>query len=255
MTSPRVARLLCLSLATLLLGAALSLTPDCLRVGAFSSGDPSSTIPSGWERLAFGKIDTETRYNLTRLDSSVVVRATSNGGASGLVKRSRIDPEAYPVLAWRWRADSVVAGANGRVKDGDDCAARVYVTFDHDLGLGGRLKRTALRALGYEDIPSRALNYTWSTRTDTGAVFPSPYTDWVKVLPLQSGCDRCGTWVSEQRNVAEDYRRAFGEDPPAITGIAIMTDTDNTGSRVTAYYGDIVFHRADAAHASAAPDG
>lgn len=228
-----------------LCGAAL--LPDQVPVGDFSSCRPEQEIPPAWERLQFRKIDNRTQYDLVRLDSSVVVKATSDGGASGLVRRQRIDPAAFPVLEWRWRAERVVEGANARTKEGDDYAARIYVTFDHDLGLGGRIKRTALRALGYDDIPSRALNYVWTTRVDTGAVFPSPYTDWVMMLPLESGCARCGTWVTERRNIVADYRRAFGEDPPAITGVAIMTDTDNTGGTATTYYGDIVFRQADTA--------
>jgi len=64
------------------------------------------------------------------------------------------------------------------------------------------------------------------------------------MMPVQSGPERCGEWVAHRRNIVADYRQAFGEDPPAITGIAIMTDTDNTGEHATAYYGDIAFRRA-----------
>lgn len=228
--------------ALTLIGIAVG-APDRLPVGRFSAADTTQAVPEGWARIAFSKIDTRTQYDLVARDATVVLRATSDGGASGLVTRRRIDPNEYPVIEWRWRVNRVLDDGNARTKDGDDYPARLYVTFDHDLGLGGRIKRTALRALGYDEIPSRALNYVWASRVDTGTVFPNAYTDWVMMMPVQSGPERSGEWVTERRNLVEDYRRAFGEAPPEITGIAIMTDTDNTGESAMAYYGDIVFHR------------
>jgi len=230
-------------LVTLTLIGMAAPVPDRLPVGRFSAADTAQAVPEGWERIAFSKIDTRTQYDLVARDSTVVLRATSDGGASGLVTRRRIDPNEYPVIEWRWRVNRVLDGGNARTKDGDDYPARLYVTFDHDLGLGGRIKRTALRALGYDEIPSRALNYVWASQMDAGTVFPNAYTDWVMMVPVQSGPERSGDWVTERHNIVEDYRRAFGEAPPEITGIAIMTDTDNTGESAVAYYGDIVFHR------------
>lgn len=238
----RCLHVLCITLA--LAGTAAITAPDPLPVGSFSSADTSRVAPDGWEPIAFSKIDNRTEYDLVARDSTVVLRARSDGGASGLVMRRRIDPNQYPVITWRWRVNRVLDDGNARTKDGDDYPARLYVAFDYDLGLGGRIKKTALRALGYDDIPSRALNYVWASQAKAGAVFPNAYTDWVMMLPVQSGPERCGEWVVERRNIVADYRQAFGEDPPAITGIAVMTDTDNTGESATAYYGDIVLHHA-----------
>jgi len=237
-----------LAVALLLLAAAATPLPDVLRVGAFSMEPVTQDTPDGWERLAFQKGDfRETSYDLVKAnvgaDSSVVVRAQSDRSASGLVTRRRVDPEQFPVLEWQWRVENVLPDGNARAKDGDDFAARIYVTFDHDLGLGGRVKNTALKALGYDDIPNRAISYVWANRVDVGTVLPNAYTDRVMMMALQSGTTRCGTWVTERRNIVADYRQIYGEDPPPITGIAIMTDTDNTGSQATAYYGDIVFRQ------------
>jgi hypothetical protein len=237
---PWLALLLTVSLLTVGVAAG----PDAVRVGAFSGLDPDRILPPDWERLTISKNDRQTAYNLATVDSTVVVRAQSDGGASGLVRRTRIDPAEHPILTWRWRIEDTVPGGNAFTKDGDDFAARVYVTFDYDLGLGGRMKRAALQALGYDDIPARALNYVWANRAPTDTVFANAYTDWVMMMPVQTGSARTGTWQTERRNVAADYRAAFGEAPPAITGVAIMTDTDNTGATATAYYGDITFRAA-----------
>jgi hypothetical protein len=63
------------------------------------------------------------------------------------------------------------------------------------------------------------------------------------MVVVESGDTHAGRWVEERRNVREDYRLLFGAEPPEISGVAIMTDSDNTGESATAWYGDIVFHR------------
>jgi hypothetical protein len=219
--------------------------PDVLRVGAFSTQDPSQDTPEGWQSISFAKIDTQTQYDLVRSDSTVVVRARSDGGASGLATERRVDLSEYPILEWRWKVDGVVAGGNARTKDGDDYAARLYVTFDYDdLGIVDRVKFTALRALGYDELPTRALNYVWANRVDRHTILANAYTDWVMMVAVRSGPDDAGRWVTERRNVLQDYRAAFGGDPPPVNGVALMTDTDNTNGEATAYYGDIVFRAA-----------
>ncbi|WP_022834770.1 DUF3047 domain-containing protein [Salisaeta longa] len=218
---------------------------DPLRVGHFSAADTTGMLPHGWESLAFTSIDQATDYRLVRLDSQRVVRAQSAGGASGLVTRRTVDPSAYPVLEWSWRAESVVEAADATRKATDDYAARLYLLFDYTpSGLGARLKLGALRALGYDEIPARALCYIWATRAPKGQFLPSPYTDWVMMLPVESGPQHTGTWRTYRRNIVADYRAAFGGDGPVppINGVALMTDTDNTGGTATTYYGDIVFH-------------
>jgi hypothetical protein len=219
--------------------------PDVLRVGAFSAQDPSQATPDNWERISFAKIDTKTRYDLVRADSAVVVRARSDGGASGLATERRVDLTEYPILEWRWKVEGVVEDGNAREKEGDDYPARIYVTFDYDdLGVVDRIKLTALRALGYDEIPTRALNYVWANRVDRSTILENAYTDWVMMVAVRSGPDDTGRWVTERRNVLEDYRAAFGGDPPPVNGVALMTDTDDTNGEATAYYGDIVFRAA-----------
>jgi len=229
----------------LLLAGATTLLPRTFRIGDFSAQSPTQTLPTDWEPVEIAKADAKTQYDLVRVDSTVVVQATSDGGASGLARRQRLDLTQYPFLEWRWKVDGVVDGGDARSKDGDDYPARIFVTFDYDHGLGGTLKRKALQALGYGSVPSRALNYIWANRVPIGEPIPCPFTDWVQMIPVQSGAEAAGTWVMQRRNVLADYRAVFGEDPPPVTGIVIMTDTDNTGGSATAYYGDIVFRSED----------
>ena len=88
-------------------------------------------------------------------------------------------------------------------------------------------------------LPGSALNYIWANKASIGTVVSNPYTDQTKMIVLESGNGSAGQWMTENRNLLDDYRAAFGQNPPSIMGIAIMTDTDNTGESTTAYYGDI----------------
>lgn len=223
------------------------LTAPEIHVGAFSRADLNAPLMDGWEALTLGEKQ-QTDYELVEDDGTVVVRAISQGGASGLVKQVQIDPREYPILTWRWKISNVLQKGDVTRKKGDDYPARIYVSFEYDssdLSLKDRIKYKALRLLGYDDIPLRALNYIWANRAPVGTIVPNPYTNWVTMIAVQNGAAQAQTWQIETRNIYEDYKAAFGEEPGRITGIAVMTDTDNTGESTMAYYGDISVHRAD----------
>jgi hypothetical protein len=86
--------------------------------------------------------------------------------------------------------------------------------------------------------------YIWENRAARDSVIPNLHTSRIKMVVAESGREKLGAWQDVTRNVYEDYKRAFGEEPGFITAVAIMTDTDNTGENVHAYYGDIAFRQA-----------
>ncbi len=224
--------------------------PEILHVGHFSiTTADSNGHPTKWRPIAFSNVDKKTRYKLVQRpsqgDTTKVVRAVSNAGASALGRQRPIDPQEYPILSWRWKINRVLDAGDATEKDGDDYAARIYVTFDYDpsnLEFFDQLKYRALKTLGYDQIPTRALNYIWANRVPKDTILPNPYTDWVQMIAVESGSPGVGQWVPERRNLRADYRQAFGEPPPPISGIAIMTDTDDTGESATAYFGNIIAH-------------
>lgn len=225
------------------LGAAVA-APSRLWIGHFSSQSPTQSLPDGWTQIRFGENASGTRYDLVRADSTVVVRARSENGASGLITHKRIDLAQYPILEWRWKVAKTPTSADITQDTTDDAAARLYVTFDYEgLGLVDRIKLALLRQFGYAEAPSRALNYVWATHRPPEAAHPSPYTDQIMMLPVRSGSTQTDRWVDERRNVRADYRQLFGEDPPPVNGVVLMTDTDNTGGTAHAFYGDIVFRK------------
>lgn len=213
-----------------------------VEIGAFSREQPSDDLPRGWELFRPSDRFPPTRYRLERSGSTTVVRAEAKGSMAGLIRRLRIDPARTPYLCWRWRIAAPLQAADLRTKTGDDYAARLYVLFDYDAGrlsVGDRLQLAVARGLYGPDVPAAALNYVWDNRHPIGTVAPNAYTDRTRMWVLRSGAHEAGRWVTEMRNVAADFRAAFREDAPVITGIIIASDTDNTGEKATAWFGEI----------------
>ncbi|MCS6897137.1 MAG: DUF3047 domain-containing protein [Nitrospira sp.] len=236
-------RVLCLTVWFMLLTTFSAADERTLEVARFSAQRPGAGLPEGWKPLTFKKIAKRTTYELVKDDGQVVVKAISDSSASGLIKEIRINPQEFPIVRWRWKVENVVQKSDVTRKEGDDYPARLYITFEYDpdrVSAGKKLKFMAGRAL-FGDIPIAAINYVWETKAPVGTVIDNAYTDFVKMIVVQSGRWNVGRWVEESRNIYDDYKRAFGEEPPMINGVAIMSDTDNTGERVTAYYGDITF--------------
>lgn len=233
-------------LASSVLAAADSSPDTTLPVGQFSVTPAERTLPSDWTPLTFANIDRHTRYELVDEQGTRVVRAISDGAASGLIRRIRIDPNEFPILQWRWKVANVVEKGDVTQKTGDDYPARIYITFEYDpqsASLLDAAKYRAARALFGADTPYRALNYIWERKAPRGSIVPNPYTDWAMMVVVRSGTAEIGRWLSEERNIVDDYRKAYGTDPPKISGVAIMTDTDNTKSTATAWYGDILLRK------------
>ena len=176
-------------------------------------------LSPAWSKKVFKG---ETSYSVVETDQGKVLQAQSTAAASGLVYEIEYAPAEYPTLGWRWKIEKTIDKGDERTKAGDDYAARVYVIFPH-----------------WFFPKTRTLNYIWANHLPQNEILPNAYTGNAMMLAATSGSALAGTWVEVQRNIIEDYRRAFGEDPPEVGAIAIMTDTDNTGEAVTAWYDDI----------------
>lgn len=199
-----------------------------------------SGLPLNWEPLTFPKVTAHTTYEWSA--SSSAIHAVAVKAASGLIFRHEGPVTEAPILRWRWKIAGTIPKGNERNKAGDDYAARVYITFKYDasrVGLATRLKYGAVKALRGEYPPHNAISYIWANKLYSGESAPSPYTKRIMMVSVRSGDSAAGEWRSEERNILADYRRLFGEDPPPYTGIALMTDTDNTGGSAEAWYADI----------------
>ncbi|MDZ7734732.1 MAG: DUF3047 domain-containing protein [Gammaproteobacteria bacterium] len=204
------------------LSVALLLLPFLTAAADVAVGDFDSNGLHQWQNKSF---EGETRYELVMDDGRQVVRAESDGTASGLYREQTIDLTRTPWLRWRWKVANVLEGVDETTKSGDDYPARVYVVFSGGLAFW----RT------------RTIVYVWSSNQSVGSEWRSAFTDKARIIAVQGGKGRVGEWVTESRNVREDYHRLFGDDAEKADAVAIMTDTDNSGQSAVAWYADIRF--------------
>ena len=215
------------------------------HAGMTATDGAAQLLPDDWQPLTFKGIERHTRYQLEVNSKGTVVKAVSQQSASGLVRALSISPRDYPVIEWRWKVENVLQKGDVSRKSGDDYPARIYITFSINPETADyleRLRYRAARLIYGPDVPYRAITYIWGSNSKVGERVANAYTDRVVMYVVESGEDKLQRWVTERRNIYDDYRQAFGEEPYRITGVAIMTDTDNTQESATAWYGDIVLH-------------
>ncbi len=225
-------------------GSASATAAQQLTVAGFSQMRAGDNLPPEWEQIKIKRIRNHTRYALSSVDGTTVLRAEADASMSGVAREQSIDPQAVPWLRWRWRIAQLNDKSDLHTRQGDDFPVRLYIFFDYDIDripFFERLIIRVTRALYGNRVPLAALCYVWATDDPPGTTAWNPYTKRVRTIVASSGDDKVGEWVTVERNVADDYREAFGEPVPRITGIAIATDTDNTEAHSLAWYGDIAF--------------
>ena len=216
-------------------------------IARFSAAPPGDALPPGWVPYTILQHKDDTRYRLVETPAGVVLEADADRSASGVVRTIRVDPKRHPILEWRWRVPALVPGADPRVATREDSPARIIVAFHGDpekLDFFDRAQMRLARALSGKAMPYATLVYIWAEQVPVETVVPNRHTSRVRMIVVESGTRRLGQWITLRRNLFEDYRRAFGEEPRDVVGIGVMTDSDNTRSRVRAYYGDITLYEA-----------
>ena len=192
--------------------------PDKLVVGHFSQG-----VLDNWEKKEFNG---DSQYQLIQVDDQMILKGTAKSSASGLFKKIRVDLSKTPFLNWSWRVEKPHPPLDETTKQGDDYAARVYIVVDGGLFFWKTI----------------ALNYVWSSQQLPGSTWPNAYAGKnVMLMSLKSSSDSPQTWYTEKRNVLDDFKKLFDKDITHIDAVAVMTDSDDSGGDVTAYYGDIFF--------------
>ncbi|QHI98290.1 DUF3047 domain-containing protein [Xylophilus rhododendri] len=198
----------------------------------------------------------ETRYDYVRDDGRVAVRATSESSASMLRTHMEVAPELLGNMQFSWKVSSLIATADLGVRETDDAPARVVLAFDGDRSRF-TVRESAMaelaRAVTGEEMPYATLMYVWCNHRPPGAVIVHPRSARVRSIVVESGPGRLGQWTAYQRDVRADFERAFGEAPGKLTGVALMTDSDNTRTQARAWYGPLRFDSTVAQTSSAAP--
>ncbi len=227
-------------------GVALAQSDALVVTAFFSKMQPGAALSDGWKPLGVSGAKNATRYTLVDDGGVTVMRAESHAAASGVSRAIRVNPAEFPVLRWRWKISNILQTSDIRTKQGDDYPARVYVMFDYPLErlpFTERVKIRLARALHNPNLPAATLCYVWDGKAPASTIAVSSYTDRVRMIVVESGTARVNQWLVVERDVAADFKAAFGTDAPPIMAIAIATDTDNTGESAITHYGDISFNK------------
>jgi hypothetical protein len=183
-------------------------------------------IPTGWKAQNWGSPSYD--FEIVSEGSVRRLHMKSNGDSSTVNKEVKIDCKDYQILQWSWKVVELPKGADARKKATDDEAAQIYVTFPRFPSA----------------VRSRIIGYIWDTTAPAGSMFKSQKTGLVTYVVVRSGETDLGKWLTESRNVCQDYKKIYGEDPDEkIEAISIGIDSDDTRSRAEAYVGEILFKK------------
>jgi len=183
-------------------------------------------VPTGWKTQSWGSPKYE--FDIVSDGPARVLHLVSNGDSSTINKDIKIDCKDYPILQWRWKLIELPKGADARKKETDDEALQLYVTFPRFPNA----------------VRSRIIGYIWDTTAPAGAIFKSQKTGLVTYVVMRSGDGEIAKWVTETRNVCEDYKKIYGEEPnEKVEALSIGIDSDDTRSRAEGYVGEILFKK------------
>jgi hypothetical protein len=150
-------------------------------------------------------------------------------------------------LQFSWKVASLIEQADLQDSSRSDSPVRIVLAFDGDrsrLSAKDAMLSELARTLTGEEMPYATLMYVWSNRLPVGSVVSSRRTDRIRKMVIQSGPDGLNRWLDYQRDIKADFERAFGEPPGRLMAVGIMSDTDNTGGSVRAWYGPVTLQRA-----------
>jgi Protein of unknown function (DUF3047) len=184
-------------------------------------------IPGDWKGQTWGRPAYD--FEIVADDGQPVLRLKSKGDNSTISRdlRVSINLEETPILEWSWKVVTLPAGGNACQGSTDDQAAQVYVGW--------------LRSP--ESVRSRIIGYVWDSTAPAGTICKSQKTATVTYIVVRSGSRELGKWITERRNVVEDFRRIYGEAPDNPTVLSLSIDSDDTRSSADSFIGPTLFTR------------
>jgi hypothetical protein len=185
-------------------------------------------IPSGWTGEGFGR-RADYDFTIEQAGEARVLHLKSNDEHSTIVRdiNGKVRLKETPILEWTWKANILPTGGDVRRKETTDIAAQLYIIWPRFPAL----------------LRSRIIGYVWDATTPAATLVKSEKTGTVTFIVLRSGTKDLGKWLTERRNVAEDYRDIFGEFPENPTAITISIDSNDTHSTAESFIGPIVFRQ------------
>lgn len=193
---------------------------DRIVIADFSLGADAKGLPVGWQlKEKSGKAD----FAVVKDSGIHALHLKSANTSFSIQKEVDVDVKRYPVLSWKWKAVKLPAGGDFRKSKTDDQAAQLFIAF----------------------TKTKAIVYIWDTSALRGLMeeAPSPPFMSIKAVVVRSGMAEAGEWLSETRNVYEDYKKLFGNDPPPAQGIRLQINSQHTETSAESFFADVVFKR------------
>ena len=169
--------------------------------------------------------DNKTKYTMGTNENGSFLKSVADNAASGLGKEIKIDLNKTPFINITWKVEKDLSGIKEDTKKGHDFAARVF----------------AVKKTGATPLSNRAINYVFSSNSDIGLNWPSPYTKKSIDYVLSTTKENLNEWVTVKANVKDDFKKFYNLDVNELDGLAIMSDTDNSKMKSIAYFQNIYF--------------
>ena len=205
-------------LVSILLFAAPVRAEDSMVIADFSSA--TGGVPAGWEiKEKSGKAD----FAVVKDGDIAAARFRSANTSFSLQKEVKVDLKQFPIVAWKWKVTKLPAQGDFRKSNKDDQAAQLFLAFSK----------------------TKAIVYIWDTTAPLGlmeSTSPVPFMT-VKVVVVRSGPAEMGKWITERRNVYEDYKKLYGSEPPAVNGVRLQINSQHTETSAESYFADVVFKK------------
>ncbi len=210
-----------------------------------ASGSPIAAA-SDWVHFPLpGK--SATSYSYVHHDGRDSMAAQADASSSMLRRELRLSPAELGDLTFSWQVPELIKDGDMAVPEFDDSPVRILLIFEGDRtqfsAKNALLSELTHLVLG-EPLPYATLMYVWSNQQPEGSVIISSHTDRIRSIVVESGRKHLNQWRDYERDIRADYEKAYGEAPGALLRVGIMTDSDNTRSQTTAWYGALRFRSA-----------
>lgn len=212
----------CCALVLALRAPVFAWADDRVVVGDFSLGADARGVPKAWE---LAEKSGQASLSLANVDGLNALVMRSADTSFSIQRHIKVDLKQYPILTWKWKVTKLPAGGDFRKAKTDDQAAQLFLA----------LSRT------------RAIVYIWDTTAPQGliaeALVPPPMR--IKVVVMRSGPSQTGKWITETRNVYQDYRKLFGggDNPVVVSGMRVQINSQHTKTSAESCFADLVFKK------------
>jgi len=187
----------------------------------------SKGIPAGWNGQNWGS----PKYDFTIVTDegrkSLHLRSANEGSTISKEIKGKVNLKETPLLEWSWKVTALPKAGNSCRKTTDDQAGQVFVVWPRFP----------------EAVRSQIIGYVWDSTEPVGTTCKSEKTGTVTYVVVRSGPAELGKWLTERRNVAEDYRRIYGAEPDGPSALSVAIDSNDTNSTAESFLGSILFRR------------